>query len=206
MAEPGREKGRQHGAKRVVVLGGGIAGLAFAYYLQREAPEGSVHCTLLEKSRRTGGKIATTRQEGFLFESGPDAFGVRSGYAFELAGDVGLEAELMAATVGNRVFVLRNNTLLPLPRGMRLIVPTEAAPFLASSILSPLGRLRALAEPLMPRNVSGAEESIASFTRRRFGREMVDSVAEPLMAGIHMGDPHRLSMRSTFSQIGRAHV
>lgn len=188
---------------RVAVVGGGIAGIACAYELvathRGNAGAPPIRCTLFGEDRRLGGKIRTIEREGFTIEAGPDSFITRTPAALELAREVGLEDSLIGATPGNRVYVLRRGSLVPLPKGMRLIVPTRPIPFLASPILSPPGKLRALLEPLVPARTENAEESIASFTRRRFGREMLDWIAEPLMAGIHLGDPEKLSMSATFS-------
>lgn len=193
---------------RIAVVGGGIAGLACAYELAVRSGDGRsrhagakppVECTLFEREDRLGGKIRTIERHGFTIEAGPDSFITRTPAALELAREVGLEDSLIGTTPGNRVSVLRGGSLVPLPAGMRLIVPTRALPFIASPILSPAGRLRALLEPFVPARAENGEESIASFTKRRFGREMLDRIAEPLMAGIHLGDPEKLSMSATFS-------
>jgi oxygen-dependent protoporphyrinogen oxidase len=206
----------------VAVVGGGITGLSLAYYLttgrrrSAEAPEqvAPIYCTLLEAEPRVGGKIETTHEDGFRIEGGPDSFVSRKPHALDLARELDLEDRLLPAARGKNVYILRNGALVPLPPGMRLIVPTEPGPFLRSPLLSPAGRLRALAERFVPPRrcdaggVShmqsddashvGSDESIASFARRRFGGEMLSRVAEPLMAGIHLGDPERLSMGSAF--------
>jgi len=194
---------------RVAVVGGGITGLSLAHYLTKERARAGgsaelgepIECTVLEAAPRLGGKIRTVEEEGFRIEGGPDSFVSRKPHALDLARELGLEERLLPATRGKNVYVVRDGALVALPRGMRLIVPTEAVPFLRSPLLSPAGRIRALAERYVPHAGDArhaGDESIASFARRRFGGEMLSRLAEPLMAGIHLGDPERLSMGSAF--------
>ena len=183
---------------RVVVVGGGIAGMSAAYYLGR-AP-GEVECTVVEEHGRLGGKIETVHTDGFTIEAGPDSFIARKPDALGLVRDLGLEEQLVPARRGGAVYLVDRGRLVPLPQGMSLIAPLAPGPFLRSPLFSLRGKLRALAEPLVPPRRDAPDESIGSFTRRRFGQELVDRVAEPLMAGIHLGDPDRLSM-STFPHL-----
>lgn len=188
-----------------VVIGGGITGLACAHYLLKDRSATDMECTVVEASDRLGGKIRTTYRDDFVIEAGPDSFVTNSTAALDLAKELDLQDHLVRAPRGNTVYVVKDRRLVPLPDGMRLIVPTKTGPFLRSRLLSPGGRFRALLEPLVPSRRSTAgrdyqDESIADFTRRRFGREMLDLVAEPMMAGIHLGDPARLSMDATFSR------
>jgi len=124
----------------------------------------------------------------------------------DLVRALGLDSRVIHANRGI-VHIVKNGVPTPMPAGMSLIVPTRPGPFIRSRLLSLQGRLRAMAEPLVPRRRENTEESIASFTRRRFGREMLDRVGEPLMAGIHLGDPERLTMSTFphFAEMERAH-
>ena len=184
---------------RVVIVGGGIAGLSAAYYLGRES-HGTVECTVVEASGRLGGKVETVHADGFTIDAGPDSFIARKPDAIELVREIGLGGQLVPARQGGHVYLVNRGRLVPLPAGMSLIVPLAVGPFLRSPLFTPWGKVRALAEPLIPPRRNESDESIASFTRRRFGYELVDRVAEPLMAGIHLGDPDALSI-STFPHL-----
>src|SRR5258707_9900956 len=98
-----------------------------------------------------------------------------------------------------RVYIARHGQLLPMPEGLVLGVPTRIRPFLRSPLMSMRGKLRALRETAKTRvETEGGDISIGDFLERRFGREMVDVVLEPLLGGIYAGDAFRLSLRSTF--------
>jgi oxygen-dependent protoporphyrinogen oxidase len=116
-----------------------------------------------------------------------------------LAREVGLADRLVPTNLEQRrVYVLHRGRLHPLPDGMFLAIPTRILPFLASGLFSPLAKLRMGLDLVRPPRREGADESVASFLRRRFGQECVDRLGEPLLAGIHSGDPERLSIRATF--------
>ena len=189
----------------VAVVGGGIAGLTAALSLHERG-----HRFLLFEARDDlGGVIRTERQRGFLVEGGPDSFLVQKPEAMALVRALGLEGRLVATNPEARaVFVLRGGRLLPLPEGMTLTVPTRVWPVLASPLFSWWGKLRMGLDLVRPARPGDDDESIASFVRRRFGPEMLDRVAEPLLAGIHAGDAETLSLRATFPRLAaleRAH-
>lgn len=185
---------------RVVVVGGGISGLATAYYLKRDAAARgqNVRCTLYEAESRFGGRIVTHRNDGFVVEGAPDSFLTQKPWALELARDLGLEDRLIGISSTEPARILVRGQLRPIPSGMSLLVPSRLGPFLRSSILSWPGKLRVLFEALVPPRRGAADESLASFVRRRLGREMLDVFGEPLLAGVHAADPERLSVQSTF--------
>jgi oxygen-dependent protoporphyrinogen oxidase len=179
----------------VVVIGGGIAGLTAARAL-REAGRDAL---LLEASPRYGGVILTETTGGFVVEGGPDAILAQKPEGLALCRALGLADRLIPTNPAMRtIFVLRRGRLHPLPEGMMLAVPTRIGPFLRSGLFSWPGKLRMGLDLLRPRGGAGDDESIASFVRRRFGTEAVERLGEPLMAGIHAGDPERLSIRATF--------
>ena len=188
--------------KRVVIVGGGITGLAAAWELQRQP--GPVEVTLIESSDRLGGKIRTEHVvlpdgSGLVVEGGPDAFLTSKPAAVELARELGLADRLLGTNDAHRtVFVLKGGRPVPMPAGMNLVVPTRIGPFLRSPLLSPAGRARVLLDLLLPARRDGGDESLAGFVRRRLGREALDSIAEPMMAGIYSADPERQSMAATF--------
>ena len=179
----------------VVVVGGGIAGLAAARAL-REAGRDAL---LLEASPRYGGVILTETTGGFVVEGGPDAILAQKPEGLALCRALGLADRLIPTSPAMRtIFVLRRGRLHALPEGMMLAVPTRIGPFLRSGLFSWPGKLRMGLDLVRPRGAATEDESIASFVRRRFGTEAVERLGEPLMAGIHAGDPERLSIRATF--------
>lgn len=190
--------------KHIAIIGGGITGLAAAFYLEREAQARGqeVRCTLLESGPRLGGKIVTDRQNEFTIEGGPDSFIVDKPWCLQLCHDVGLGDDLIPSNeIQRKVYVLRHGRLVPFPTGFRLTVPSELKPFLLSPLISPWGKLRMLGDLVIPPRRETADESLASFIRRRLGAEALDRIAGPLLAGIFVSDPERLSMESTFPRL-----
>lgn len=186
---------------RVAVIGGGIAGLSTAYHLQEEARASgrSLECTLIEKDARTGGKIATSYQDGFVVEGGPDCFLTQKPWALDLCRRLGLGEQLIGTNEASRkVFILWKSKLHRLPDGVLLIIPTRFMPFALSPLISPLGKLRMGMDLLIPARKDGGDESVADFVRRRLGSEALDKIAEPLMGGIHVSDPERQSVLASF--------
>jgi oxygen-dependent protoporphyrinogen oxidase len=187
---------------RVVVAGGGLSGLATAYALIRDANrEGrDLRLTLLEASNRLGGNVHTERTDGYVIESGPDSFVVSRPHALHLCEDLGLGSRLIETRRENRrVYIVRKGKLVAVPEGLVLGIPSRLRPFLRSPLLSVRGKLRVLREMAgTSPDTSGGDVSIGDFLERRFGREMVDVVLEPLLGGIYAGDAFRLSLRSTF--------
>jgi oxygen-dependent protoporphyrinogen oxidase len=179
----------------VVVVGGGIAGLSAALALHSAGRD----VLLLESSPRLGGVIRTDSVDGFLIEAGPDSILAMKPEGLALCRTLGLGERLIPTNPAARtIFVLHRGRLHPLPEGMMLAIPTRIGPFLKSRLFSWPGKLRMALDLVLPRGAAAADESIASLLRRRFGEEAVERLGEPLMAGIHAGDPERLSMRATF--------
>jgi protoporphyrinogen/coproporphyrinogen III oxidase len=182
----------------IAVVGGGIAGLAAAHELHARG----VPFVLLEASGRLGGVIRTERMGGFLLEAGPDAILAQKPEAVELCRALGLADRLISTNPDARaVYVLDRGRLHALPEGMVLGVPTRLGPLVRSRLFSWPAKLRMALEPLMRRAPAPGDESIASFLRRRLGREAVRKLGEPLLAGIHAGDAERLSIRATFPRL-----
>ncbi|MFQ5876985.1 MAG: protoporphyrinogen oxidase [Acidobacteriota bacterium] len=187
-------------SRRVVVVGGGIAGLSCAHRLagRIDAAGRPIEITLLEAGERTGGVIQTERLDGFLIERGPDCFITEKPSALDLCRRVGLQDQVIGTNPDcRRSFVLRRGRLLRVPEGYQLMAPGRLLPFAASSILSPLGKLRAACDLILPRGPDRADESLASFVRRRFGEQVLERLAQPLVAGIYNADPETLSLRAT---------
>jgi oxygen-dependent protoporphyrinogen oxidase len=191
-----------HSSPHVAIVGGGIAGLAAAYYLQQKARQAgrSPSYSLIEGEPAFGGKITTEKRDGFVIEGGPDCFVTQKPDALRLCRELGLESRLLGTNDDRRkVYVLDDGRLRPLPDGVMLVVPTKFAPFALSPLISLPGKVRMGLDLLIPpRRDEDGDESLADFIRRRLGEEALDKIAEPLMAGIHVADPERLSMKSAF--------
>lgn len=180
------------------VVGGGAAGLAAAYELHKHGAS----FALLDAASRLGGVIRTERVDGFTLDAGPDSLLVQKPAAIQLCEELGLGQQLMPTLEPRTAYVLRDR-LLPIPQGSVLGIPTTIAPWVTSRLLSPAAKVRMAAEVFIPRG-DATQESVGAFFRRRFGREVVECVAEPLLAGIHAGDVDRLSMRSLFPRLVEA--
>jgi protoporphyrinogen/coproporphyrinogen III oxidase len=184
-------------AKRFVVIGGGISGLAAAHRLIELGVPNSL-ITLIEASGRLGGTLETTYRDGFLLERGPDSFISEKPEAVALAKRLGLDSSLIETNDQHRrSFIVRNARLRPVPEGFQLLAPSRIWPFLTTDIFSLTGKLRIAAELLLPRENGRQDESLASFVRRRLGREALERMAQPMVGGIYTADPETLSLRAT---------
>jgi oxygen-dependent protoporphyrinogen oxidase len=182
----------------VVVVGGGVAGLTAAFALQRAGQP----FVLLEATDRWGGVVRTVREDGFLLEAGPDAMLATKPDGIALVRELGLEARVVPTNPHTRtVYVARGGALHPMPEGMVLGVPTRWGPVWRSRLFSWPGKLRLAWEPFVARRAAADDESIASFVRRRLGREAWERLGDPLLGGIHAGDTERLSVQSTFPRL-----
>lgn len=188
---------------KVVVIGGGLSGLVAAHRLQESAKllRRPVEVVVLEAKDRVGGVIWTERRDGFTLEAGPDSFITNKPWALDLCRRLDLEDQLIETDPAHRrSFVVREGRLAPVPEGFTLMAPNRLLPILTTPILSWRGKLRLLAEVLIPRRDSDVEESLGSFVRRRLGREALDRLVQPLVGGIYTGDPGNLSLKATLPQ------
>lgn len=185
--------------KNIVIVGGGIAGLTAAYYLQKEINERQLpyQIKLIEASDHLGGKIKTIKKDGYMIERGPDSFLIRKQSAARLVKEVGLEHDLVKNGTGQS-FILVKNKLHKMPSGSFMGIPTEVKPFLFSGLFSTKGKLRASCDVVLPRGEQASDQSLGEFFRRRFGDELVDNLVEPLLSGIYAGDINKLSLMATF--------
>jgi oxygen-dependent protoporphyrinogen oxidase len=187
---------------RVVVIGGGIAGLAAARRLETLIPE--VEIVLVERTERLGGKLLTEHIGGFAIEGAADSFLSRKERGVGLCEELGLGTDLIGRRPENpRTFVRRGDGLHPLPEGLTRMIPTNLDALAESELLSPAGRERMAAEVDLPPAPPGGDESIASFVSRRLGREAYENLVEPLMTGIYGGDGEQLSLEATFPNLRR---
>ncbi|TPW18097.1 MAG: oxygen-dependent protoporphyrinogen oxidase [bacterium] len=179
-------------APGVLVIGGGIGGLTVAFRLA----EAGVPVQLLEASSRVGGVIETSAADGWLFEHGPNTITTAEPTLMALIQDAGLDDEVLTANdAGSRRYVVRGGRALP--------VPMSPGALFRSPLVTPGGKLRAVAEPFVPRRraAPGVEESVADFVRRRLGREILDYAVGPFVSGIYAGDPERLSVRHVLPRL-----
>jgi oxygen-dependent protoporphyrinogen oxidase len=181
----------------VLIVGGGIAGLSAAWELSRRGHTPMV----LERAARPGGVIRTEHVDGFVIDAGPDSLLVQKPAALDLCRELGLSDRLVPTLAPRTAFILRGGRLVPLPEGSVLGIPTKISSFITTRLFSWRGKARmALEVAIRPRR-DQEDESIGHFMRRRFGQEAVTYLAEPLLAGIHGGDVHRLSMRAAFPRL-----
>ena len=183
---------------RIVIIGGGISGLAAAHRVLELNQSAQV--TILEASSRLGGTIHTEHRDGFLLERGPDSFISEKPQAIALAKRLGLESQLIQTNEGyRRSFIVRDGRLRAVPEGFQLMAPSRIWPFITSDIFSLAGKARMAADLLLPRKSTNGstDESLASFVRRRLGKEALERMAQPMVGGIYTADPETLSLRAT---------
>jgi oxygen-dependent protoporphyrinogen oxidase len=186
--------------KRIIVIGGGIAGLAAAHRIVELNKERSLNfeVLLLEASSRLGGSIATERIDNFLVEAGPDSFITEKPAALRLCERLGLTSRLVSTqSAYQKIYVVHRGKLEPLPEGFFLLAPTRLWPFVQTPLFSWTGKLRIASEFLIPRGDMNNDESLGAFVQRRFGPEALERVAQPLIGGIYASDPDQLSLAAT---------
>src|SRR5215212_11702904 len=188
--------------RRVVIVGGGVSGLAAAHRLfELQSEDDPTEVVLLEASNRLGGTVRTHQREGFLIEGGPDSFISEKLEALNLAKRIGLAGRISETHERHRrSFVVRGGRLRPTPEGFQLLAPSRMLPFLTTDIFTWRGKARMALDLLLPRR-RGAngrdDESLAAFVRRRLGREALERMAQPMVGGIYTADPESLSLRAT---------
>ncbi len=185
---------------KVVVVGGGMSGIATAHFIHRSLGEG-VQITLVEAGPQLGGKVATQEFGGHLVDTGPDALLMRVPAMATLLKDLGFNDQLVApASLGAHVW--SRGRLRRLPTGTLFGVPDRLVPLVKSQLLSPMGLARAALDLVLPRNRSLSDDpSIADLVSPRLGAQVFDRLVEPLLGGVHAGRAAELSARSTVPEI-----
>jgi oxygen-dependent protoporphyrinogen oxidase len=196
---------------RIVVVGGGMAGLGAARALEAaRVQDPSIDWRLYEQDARFGGKVHTVRREGYVVEGGPDSAIIEKPWPITTAREVGIGDRFLDCNEDIRKsFVYTRGRLHELPEGIILMVPTRMLPFALSGLVSWPGKVRMGLDLVLPRGgaatggPAGAagpalDESLGDFVRRRLGKEALQRIAEPIVAGIHAGDPEQMSVRATF--------
>jgi len=186
-------------ARRIAVIGGGISGLAAAHRLVELEPGCAV--TLFEAGPRLGGVLSTVHRDGFQVEQSADNFITTVPYGLELCRRLGLSDQLTPTNPAHRrTYVVCRGRLHPLPEGFMMMAPTRLWPLAVTPILSPWGKLRAALEYFVPPRQGEDDESMASFVRRRLGREAFDRLVEPLVSAVYAADVGKLSVLATLSR------
>ncbi len=184
---------------RVVVVGGGISGLAAAHHLVRAGAE----VTLLESADRLGGKLHADEIAGVPVDLGAESMLARRPEAVGLARQVGLADDLRPPATARAALWTRGR-LRPMPRGHLMGVPGDLGPLSASGVLSPAGLARLPMDHVLPRTRVGDDVAIGEYVAARLGREVVDRLVEPLLGGVYAGNAYRISMRAAVPQLFKA--
>ena len=178
---------------RVVIIGGGISGLAAAYYLAKAG----CAAKLIESRGRLGGVIQTEQVDGCTIEAGPDSFLSAKPAALELIRELGLADQVIGSNDHLRItYVRKGGRLVPLPDGLMMMVPTKILPLLTTRLFTFGTKLRMGMELLRRPKPGTGDQSVADFVEEHYGAEAVDYLAEPLLSGIYGGDPAELSATS----------
>jgi oxygen-dependent protoporphyrinogen oxidase len=153
---------------------------------------------LFESNSQLGGIVGTRQIDGYTVELGADSFITNKPWAVDLCRRLGIEGRLIPTDARyRRSLVLRNGKPVPVPEGFQLLAPVRFSTVLRSPIFSWTGKLRLACEYFVPRGNSEGDESLASFARRRFGREALERLIQPMVGGIYTSDPEKLSLRAT---------
>jgi len=174
--------------RTIVIIGGGISGLAAAHYLSKLG----LRATVLDQGSLPGGTMQSVKKDGWLVETGPNSALETTPLFRDLFRDLDLEKSLTyAAPTASKRYVMRNRTLH--------VLPMSALSFLKTPLWSTGGKLRLLKEPFIGR--AGREETVGEFVERRLGREILDYAIDPFVAGVFAGDPSQLSVRAAFPKL-----
>lgn len=187
--------------RKIAVIGGGISGLAAAYRLSKLNPaqEDGFEITVYEARNNFGGVIETERRNGLLMEKGPESFITAKPWALELCKELGLENELLPTKEESRQsYIFFKNQFYPVPQGFYLMAPTRLWDLVRTPLLSFKGKIRAALEWFLPPGKAEGDESLGRFIERRFGSEILERLAKPLISGIYSMDLHQLSLEATF--------
>jgi len=184
--------------KRIAIVGGGISGLAATFALHKQKKLGAaLECVLFECGARFGGVIHTENFDGCLIEAGPDSFLSEKPWAADLCRELGLGDQLIGSNDAERkTYILLKGHLVPLPDGLQFMVPTRLSSAFFSPLFSWSTKARILREWFYRPSPAAAESTVSEFVERHYGREMVERVADPLLAGVYGGSADDLSVKS----------
>ncbi len=189
----------------VAIVGGGISGLATAYFLEKSAAQAGIPISiqLLEARERLGGVILTERTEDFLLEGGPDSFLTLKPAAVDLCRELGLSDHLVPSNDQRRkTFIWQGGKLREIPDGMMFVVPAKAWPVFASNLFSWSGKFRLAMAPFLPQPQDTRQDiAVADFIRQRLGTQALERLVEPLLAAVYGADVDALSTRAVLPQL-----
>lgn len=188
---------------RIAIIGGGIAGLAAAYELQKARAAGEpVEFTLFESQPAVGGVLSSEIVNGAVIEKGPDSFITEKPAAAELCRELGLGDQLIPSNdAARKTWIVVRNHLVPLPDGLMFLIPTKLVPTALTRLFSLRTKIRMALELLHPPRPSEGDESVAALVERHFGAEAVDRLADPLLSGIYGGDAAQLSAQTVLPRL-----
>jgi len=187
--------------RRIAIVGGGIAGLAAAYELTKQQREKGLNLSLdiFESRDRLGGVILTEYEDDYVLDAGPDAILTLKPAALQLCRELGLEDDVIPTRDEHRgVALYSRGKLRSLPYGTGSSMVRKLEAYATSGVVSWSAKLRMAADLVLPRGRPREDESMSDFFGRRLGREAVERIVDPLIAGIYSGDPDRLSIYSLF--------
>jgi oxygen-dependent protoporphyrinogen oxidase len=188
---------------RIAIIGGGIAGLAAAYELDKARAAGAaVEYTLYEERPRLGGSLASETVNGAVLERGPDSFLTEKPAAAELCRELGLGGDLLPSNdAARKTYIVVRNRLVALPDGLMFLVPTRLVPTALTRLFGLRTKMRMALEMLRASRPGGGDESVAALVERHFGQEAVDRLADPLLSGIYGGDAAQLSAQTVLPRL-----
>ncbi len=178
---------------KIAIVGGGISGLATAFYIKEKNPEISI--TLFEKDEQLGGKMKTKVVDGFLFEEGSNGFLSNKPDTLELVSQSGCDDILMRSDDNARVRFIYKDALHQLPE--------SPMAFLKSPLLTCKGKLRVATEYFRAPKTDDKDETLQSFGYRRVGKEMTDTFLDAMVAGIFASSPDKISVKSAFPAVAK---
>ena len=182
--------------RKIAIIGAGISGLSTAYAIERLAGEVGldVEVAVFEQEERTGGKIWSIKEEGYLCEWGPNGFLDSKPMTLELCDHLGIRGQLERSNDNARKRFIYSGGILN-----RL--PENGPMFLQSKLISWPGKIRLAQEFIKPKRTDGVDETLADFARRRLGAEALDKLIGPMVSGIFAGNPETMSLKSCFPRI-----
>jgi protoporphyrinogen/coproporphyrinogen III oxidase len=189
--------------RRIAIIGGGISGLAAAFTLEKARRDGALlDYVLYESGPRLGGVLLTERVDGCVLEGGPDSFLTEKPWARDLCRELGLEDQLVPSNDAHRkTYILKHGRLVKIPDGLLFMVPTKILPILCSPLFSAHTKLRMAQEWFLPPRKSSQDETVAAMVERHYGREMVESLADPLLSGVYGGEASQLGVRAILPRL-----